>query len=103
LGRFAWGRKAEALAMSDGMADYEAAIAPRKAALFAKLAGDVAEVWLPVERQDGADVVEGARANVGVVLEELGGGFHPRAHVGAAVPPHVRPNDGGCWGVLVRR
>ena len=34
--------------MSEGMADYEAAISPRKAALFAKLAGaaDVAEVGL---------------------------------------------------------
>ena len=34
------------MAMAEGMADYEAAIAPRKAALFAKLAGDVAEVGL---------------------------------------------------------
>ena len=48
LSRFAWGREAEAVAMSAGMADYEAAIRPRKAALFAQLAGaaDIAEVGL---------------------------------------------------------
>ena len=48
LSRFAWGREAEAVAMSSGMADYEAAIRPRKAALFAQLAGatDIAEVGL---------------------------------------------------------
>ena len=50
-----------------------------------------------------SDVVVGARPDVGVVLEEGVGGCHPRAHVGAAVPPHVCPDDCGCRGVLMRR
>ena len=91
LGRFAWGREAEALAMSEGMAEYEAAIAPRKAALFAKLAGavDIAEVGLGA----GPNLryyPRGVTTVVGIEPNEYMDAFASRAAAAAGVALQVR-------------